>query len=77
MTLDVTMQNRDQVIALNEACCKTRETIWIHSNSGLMMVDARSLLGMFALIGQPCKLVAEDDCDPNVLMGVARRAGLR
>ena len=41
-----------------------------------MMVDARSLLGLFALIGKPCKLVAEDSTDYKVLTKVAKKAGV-
>ena len=37
---------------------------------------ARSLLGLFALIGKPCKLVAEDSTDYKILARVARKAGV-
>lgn len=42
----------------------------------IIAVDARSLLGLFALIGKPCKLVAEDSTDYKILARAARKAGV-
>ena len=55
MVMDIHINSKDDVERLNAAACKTPD---VHSDDGMIMVDARSLLGLFALIGKPCKLVA-------------------
>lgn len=76
MTLDIRINDKADVEHLNSEACRAQENLWVHSNDGLIMVDARSLLGLFALIGKPCKLVGEDYLNPKVLTRVARRAGV-
>ena len=64
------------VMDINIKSANDVERLWVHSNDGMIMVDARSLLGLFALIGKPCKLVAEDSTDYKVLAKVAKKAGV-
>lgn len=76
MVLDIQLKNKTDVEHLNAEACKSGENLWVHSADGLIMVDARSLLALFSLIGKPCKLVGEDYINPQVLTRVARRAGV-
>lgn len=74
MVMDIYIKSTSDVERLNAVASKTSDVLWVHSNDGMIMVDARSLLGLFALIGKPCKLVAEDTTDYKTLVKVARKA---
>lgn len=74
MVMNIHINSKDDVERLNTVACKTPDVLWVHSDDGMIMVDARSLLGLFALIGKPCKLVAEDTTDYKTLVKVARKA---
>lgn len=76
MVMDINIKNTADVERLNAVASKTPDVLWVHSSDGMIMVDARSLLGLFALIDKPCKLVAEDSTDYKVLVKVARKAGV-
>lgn len=76
MVMDINIKSTSDVERLNAVASKTSDVLWVHSNDGMIMVDARSLLGLFALIGKPCKLVAEDSTDYKILARVARKAGV-
>lgn len=66
MVLDINIKSAEDAVA-----CKTPDVLWAHSTDGMIMVDCRSLLGLFTLIGKPCHLVAEDTTSPKT-----RRAGV-
>lgn len=76
MVMDINIKSANDVERLNTVASETPDVLWVHSNDGMIMVDARSLLGLFALIGKPCKLVAEDSTDYKVLAKVAKKAGV-
>jgi len=76
MVMDINIKSTSDVERLNAVASKTPDVLWVHSNDGMTMVDARSLLGLFALIGKPCKLVAEDSTNYKILARVARKAGV-
>ena len=76
MVLNIDIRTPKDVERLNAEACRVPEVLWVHTDDGRIMVDARSLLGLYACVGMPAKLVAEDDADPNVLFAVARRAGV-
>lgn len=76
MVLDIKIKSQEEAVALNNEACKCAETLWVHADNDMIMVDARSLLGLCMLVGHDAKLVAEDDADPKVLTKVARRAGV-
>ena len=63
MTKVIDIKNKEQVEKINELACKAPYEIWL--NSGALMLDARSLLGLFALIGKKTYVVAEDNVDPK------------
>ena len=76
MVLDIKIADRDSAEKLNKIASETDEVLWIHADNDRIMVDARSLLGLYALVGMDCKLVAEDNADPKVLVKVAKKAGV-
>lgn len=76
MTLDILIRSREDAENLNREVGKTGANIWVHADRDMIMVDARSLLGLCAIAGMPAKLVAEDDFDPKTLAKIARRAGV-
>ena len=76
MTLDINIKSAEDAEKLSAVACKTPDVLWAHSTDGMIMVDCRSLLGLFTLIGKPCHLVAEDTTSPKTLTKVARRAGV-
>lgn len=65
MTKELNITSKDQVEKINDLACKTPYEVWLSTDT--LMLDARSLLGLYALIGQRVKVVAEDDVDPKSL----------
>lgn len=63
MYKDISIQSKSQIEHINDIACKAPFEIWLHGDS--IMLDARSLLGLYALIGQRVHVVAEDDVDPR------------
>ena len=63
MTKVIDIKNKNQVAKINELACGAPYEVWLSTDT--MMLDARSLLGLFALIGQRARVVAEDDVDPK------------
>lgn len=72
MVLDINIKSAEDAEKLSAVA----DVLWAHSTDGMIMVDCRSLLGLFTLIGKPCHLVAEDTTSPKTLTKVARRAGV-
>ena len=64
MVREIEIKDGSQVEKINRLACGTPYEIWL--SSGSMMLDARSLLGLFALVGKKAHVVAEDDVDPRV-----------
>ena len=65
MTSEITIKDGSQVEKINRLACDTPFEVWL--SSGSMMLDARSLLGLFALIGKRAHVVVEDDVNPRAL----------
>ena len=63
MTGDIEIKDRSQVERINQLACEAPYEVWLSTDS--VLLDARSLLGLFALIGQRARVVAEDDIDPR------------
>lgn len=59
--LDIT--SNEQVEKINRLACKAPFDVWLHTDT--VMIDARSLLGIYALVGQRVRVVAEDDVNPK------------
>lgn len=76
MVMDINIKSVEDAEKLNNEVCKVSENLWVHSNDDLIMIDARSLLGLFSLVGKPCRLVAEDSANPTMLINIAIKAGV-
>ena len=53
----------EQVEKINRLACEAPYEVWLSTDT--LMLDARSLLGLMALVGQRVHVVAEDDVDPK------------
>ncbi len=65
MIRDIEIKNEAQVEKINRLACEAPYEVWL--SSGSMMLDARSLLGLFALVGRKAHVVVEDDVAPRSL----------
>lgn len=65
MTRDLDIKSKDQVEKINRLACEAPYEVWLYADT--MMLDARSLLGLYALVGKHAKVVTEDDVDPRQL----------
>lgn len=64
MVREIEIKDGSQVEKINRLACETPYEVWL--SSGTMMLDARSLLGLFALVGKKANVVAADDVDPRM-----------
>lgn len=58
MTKEIDIKDARQVERINQLACEAPYEVWLHTDT--VMLDARSLLGLFALIGQKASVVADD-----------------
>ena len=63
MVRSITITSNEQVEKINRLACKTPYEVWLSTDT--LMLDARSLLGLFVLIGQRVNVVAEDNVNPK------------
>ncbi len=63
MVKEITIKDKEQVEKINELATHAPYEVWLSDST--MMLDARSLLGLFALIGKKAHVVAEDNVDPH------------
>lgn len=63
MTKTIEIKNKEQVEKINELACHTPYEVWLSTDT--VMLDARSLLGLFALVGKKAYVVAEDDVNAH------------
>lgn len=65
MTRNIDIKSEEQVARINRLACQAPYEVWLSTDT--VMLDARSLLGLYALIGQKVKVVTEDDLNPKAL----------
>ena len=65
MFKEIEIKNEAQVEKINKLACDAPYEVWL--SSGSIMLDARSLLGLFALVGKKASVVVEDDVAPRTL----------
>lgn len=58
MIKELDIKNSEQANRINRLACEAPYEVWLHSEES--MIDARSLLGIFPLVGQRVKVVVED-----------------
>ncbi|WP_295764309.1 hypothetical protein [uncultured Oscillibacter sp.] len=65
MTRDIDIKSEEQVVRINRLACAAPYEVWLSTDT--VMLDARSLLGLFGLVGQRAKVVTEDGLAPRTL----------
>lgn len=63
MLKEIEIRDKEQIERINQLACNAPYEVWLHTDS--VMLDARSLLGLFALVGQRARVVVEDDVSPR------------
>ena len=63
MIREIEIKDHSQIEKINRLACDTPFEVWL--SSGTLMLDARSLLGLFALVGKKAFVVAEDNINPK------------
>lgn len=63
MNRTIEIKTPKQVEKINRLACEAPYEVWLSTDT--LMLDARSLLGLMALVGQRVHVVAEDDVDPK------------
>lgn len=65
MTRDIDIKSEEQVVRINRLACAAPYEVWLSTDT--VMLDARSLLGLYALVGRRAKVVTEDDISPKAV----------
>ena len=65
MVKKLDIKSKEQVEKINDLACHTPYEVWLSTDT--LMLDARSLLGLYALIGKRVNVVTEDSVDPRSL----------
>lgn len=63
MVHPITLKTKEDVLRLNDLA--TKENFNLKVSTGSIIIDAKSLLALFALIGKKVNLVASDRTDPE------------
>ena len=63
MTKSIQITDNSQVERISDLASKAPYEVWLSDDT--VMLDARSLLGLFALVGKRVNVVAEDNVDPG------------
>ena len=63
MTREIDIKSEAQVEKINRLACDAPYEVWLFTDD--IMLDARSLLGLFALVGKKAHVVAEDNVNPK------------
>ena len=63
MTKTIDIKSRDQVEKISSLACESPYEVWLSTDT--VMLDARSLLGLFSLVGKQARVVVEDDVNPR------------
>ena len=71
MTKSIVITDNQQVERINELASKVPYEVWLTDDT--VMLDARSLLGLFALVGKRVNLVAEDDVNPTAFAKLVKK----
>lgn len=65
MVKQLDIKTRAQVEKISDLACRTPYEVWLSTDT--LMLDARSLLGLYALIGKRVNVVTEDSVSPRSL----------
>lgn len=76
MCMNVILKTEQDIKFLSELACKQPYEVYVHSDDDSTMIDARSLLGLFTLVGRPCKVVVEDYVNPKSFAKFIHKCGI-
>ena len=65
MTRVIDIKTDEQVKRINRLACEAPYEVWLSTDT--VMLDARSLLGLYALVGKRARVVTEDDLNPKMV----------
>ena len=65
MTRNIDIKSDEQINRIHRLACEAPYEVWLSTET--MMLDARSLLSLYALVGQRAKVVTEDNLDPKAV----------
>lgn len=65
MTREIDIKSEEQINRINRLACQAPYEVWLSTDT--VMLDARSLLGLHALVGKHAKVVTEDDINPRAV----------
>ena len=71
MTRVIDIKNKEQIQRINQLACEDPYEVWLSTET--VMLDARSLLSLYSLVGQQAKVVTEDEVDPKALNRLVRK----
>lgn len=74
MIYPIKLESTQDVVKLNNFAAN--EDYDLSVSSGNTMIDAKSLLALFTLVGKTCVLVAPDHLTPKKFMKLIERMGL-
>ena len=63
MTKTIEITSKSQVEKINQLASKAPYEVWLSADA--VMLDARSLLGLFALVGKRASVVVGDHVNPE------------
>ena len=63
MTKTIEITSKSQVERINQLASEVPYEVWLSTDT--VMLDARSLLGLFSLVGKKARVVASDNVNPK------------
>ena len=63
MTKTIEITSKSQVEKINQLASEAPYEVWLSTDT--VMLDARSLLGLFALVGKKARVVVADNVNPK------------
>ena len=63
MLKEIEIKDKSQVEKINRLACDAPYEVWLFTKD--VMLDARSLLRLFSLVGKKASVVVEDDVSPS------------
>ena len=73
MTRPIDIKNEEHVRRIHKVACEAPCEVWLSTDT--VMLDARSLLGLYALVGKHAKVVTEDDLNPKLVDRLVKNMG--
>ncbi len=63
MTKTIEITSKSQVEKINQLASESPYEVWLSTDT--VMLDARSLMGLFSLVGKKARVVASDNVNPK------------